>query len=215
MMSIILQHKVVIGVILFLFIISIGIQIVIGRFFTGLIRETENMASTDRTLLCQCKRKFASCYELNTGVLNVSVFVDKFLNKIKIGNVTVTWLKHLSGQLMLLSVFTCGLGACLGIVRGETVGDILPYYMISLFGLYIYFSISSFVDLTGKRRILKTNVIDYLENNMISKLTVLEEDIKIVDGEKHQEEKIQEKRKPRFGKSEEKELEELLKEFLT
>ena len=243
MLLILMEHKIIIGLILILFIISIGIQIAIGIFFTGLIRETENMASTDRALLCQCKRKFASYYELNAGVLNVSVFADKYLNKIRIGRMSATGLKHLSGQLMLLSVFVCGLGACLGIIRGETVGNILPYYIISLFGLYIYFSVSAFVDMTGKRRILKTNMVDYLENNMVSKMTVLEEDLKIVAGklapeqekvftspkeslkeakrsiveyeEPDREEKKPEKHKSRFGKSEEKELEELLKEFLT
>lgn len=240
MLLILMEHKIIMGVILIFFIVSIAIQIEIGIFFTGLIRETENMASTDRALLCQCKRKFASYYELNAGVLNVSVFADKYLNKIRIGRMSATGLKHLSGQLMLLSVFACGLGACLGIIRGETVGDILPYYIISLFGLYVYFSVSAFVDMTGKRRVLKTNLVDYLENNMVSKMTVLEEDLRIIEGDSEiktqktaakrgksftdgkkstpqyseacEEEK---KTKTRFGKSEEKELEDLLKEFLT
>lgn len=214
MLSIFTEHKILTGLILILFIISILLQIIIGHFFNTLIKETENMASTDRELLRQCKKKFTNCYKMNSGVLNVPIFVDKFINKMKVGKMTVTGLKHLSGQLMLLSVFVAGVGACRGIIIGETLGEILPFYIISLFGLYIYFSISGVIDIAGKRRILKVNMVDYLENNMVNKLSILEEDLKIVEQTPVAENKEMRKR-ALFGKSEEKELEELLREFLT
>ena len=214
MLSIFTEHKITTSLILILFMISILLQIIIGRFFSNLIKETENMASTDKELLHQCKRKFTNCYKMNAGVLNVPVFVDKFLNKLTIGKLSITSLKHLSGQLMLLSVFVAGIGACRGIVVGETLGEILPFYIISLFGLYVYFSVSGAIDISGKRRILKINMVDYLENNMVNKLSVLEEDLKIVE-QAPIIEKQEVKKKPIFGKSEERELEELLKEFLT
>ena len=181
MLSIFTEHKILTGLILNLFIISILLQIIVGHFFNTLIRETENMASTDRELLRQCKKKFTNCYKMNSGVLNVPIFVDKFINKMKIGKMSITGLKHLSGQLMLLSVFVAGVGACRGIIMGETLGEILPFYIISLFGLYIYFSISGVIDIAGKRRVLKINMVDYLENNMVNKLSILEEDLKIVE----------------------------------
>lgn len=214
MLSIFTEHKILTGLILILFIISILFQIIIGHFFNTLIKETENMASTDRELLRQCKKKFTNCYKMNSGVLNVPIFVDKFINKMKIGKMSVTGLKHLSGQLMLLSVFVAGVGACRGIIMGETLGEILPFYIISLFGLYIYFSISGVIDIAGKRRVLKVNMVDYLENNMVNKLNILEEDLKIVEQTPVAENKEMRKR-ALFGKSEEKELEELLREFLT
>ena len=62
--------------------------------------------------------------------------------------------------------------------------------------------------------ILKINMVDYLENNMVNKLSILEEDLKIVEQTPVAENKETRKR-ALFGKSEEKELEELLREFLT
>ena len=97
---------------------------------------------------------------------------------------------------------------------GETLGEILPFYIISLFGLYIYFSISGVIDIAGKRRVLMVNMVDYLENNMVNKLSILEEDLKIVEQTPAVENK-ETRKKALFGKSEEKELEELLREFLT
>lgn len=210
MFSIFSKHMILSGIIITLFVISILIQITIGKYLIRLIQETENMSVTDMPLLKQCKRKFTNCYKLNGGILNVPVFVDKFINKITIMHIPLPKFRHLSGQAMLLSVFASGVGACRGILNSEPVLDILPYYIISLFGLYVYFSVSAAVDITGKRSVLKVNMVDYLENNLMNRLETLEEDLKIIEPEKNT---AREERRI-FPKSRERELEELLQEFL-
>ena len=57
-MTIILQHKIIMSAVLLFFIVAIMIQVLLSRFYTLLILETENMATTKVPLLCQCKRKF-------------------------------------------------------------------------------------------------------------------------------------------------------------
>ena len=42
--------------------------------------------------------------------------------------------------------------------------------------MYLYFSLSDMVDIKGKRRILKTNLIDYLENHLSGRIPVTEQD---------------------------------------
>ena len=86
--------------------------------------------------------------------------------------------------------------------------EILPFYIISFSGLYLYFSISSIVDIKGRTRVLKVNIIDYLENHMVSRLSMPELDLSL------QEDKPSEKEKNVFSKKDERELEELLREFL-
>ena len=205
------------GVSITLLVCSILLMIMIGVLYQNLIAETENMSSTGNKLLKQCKLKFANCYRMNSGVANISVFVDKFLNRLAVGRFSFRTLYHMSGQLMLLAVFFAGVGACIAIVAGAVLGEILPYYIVSLFGLYLYFSISSAVDVKGKISILKTNLVDYLENHMVCRL-------------EHPEEKdsLEEKLKPDSANSkkpimtaknilsqmEEEELEDLLKELL-
>ena len=97
--------------------------------------------------------------------------------------------------------------------------QILPFYIFSLFGLYLYFSITSFIDIQAKRRILKTNLIDYLENHMVNRLNLSVEEIRRLDRTEEESDKQIEKKerggKNRgFGKAEQEELEALLKEFL-
>lgn len=216
-MTIILQHKIIMSVVLILFLFAIVIQLFISRYYSLLIMETESMATTQVPLLCQCKRKFTNSYRMNNGILNVSVFTERYLNKIKMGKFRISTWKHLSGQMILFSVFMAGVGACLGIVQGSTLGDILPFYIVSMFGLYFYFAISGAVDINEKKEILKANLVDYLENHMGYKLDDLEDSIRklekehapfAVDMEKEARSNIREKR------AETAELEELLREFL-
>lgn len=167
------EEEKLITILMFTFLsLSILSRIMIGIRYQNMIRQTENMSTTSHKALKQCKLKFANCYQLNGGVSNIPIFVDKFLNKLKLGPLLVQTVYHLSGQLMLLSVFCSGLGVCLCLVAGHTVGDILPFYIVSFLGLYLYYSVSAMADIKGKRRILKTNLVDYLENHMASRLRV-------------------------------------------
>ena len=48
--------------------------------------------------------------------------------------------------------------------------DLLPFYILSLFGIYLYLSVCSIVDIAGRKQMLKTNLTDYLENHVAERL---------------------------------------------
>ncbi len=219
MKQLFMQHKLVASVMVLLLVLSIICQIIIGFLYQNMIKETDNMSSTENKLLKQFKLKFANCFQMNAGVSNIPVFVDKFLNRIRFFGITLSGFHHLSGQFMLLSVFVGGIGAYQGIIKGETLKQILPFYIFSFFGLYLYFSITAFIDIRAKRRILKTNLVDYLENHMVNRLSLSEEEINRLDRtaelfERKPEKEEKSGKNKGFGKAEQEELEELLKEFL-
>lgn len=214
-----IQHSLLTSIMVLLVVLSIICQIIIGFLYQNMIKETDNMSSTENKLLKQCKLKFANCFQLNAGVANIPVFVDKFLNRIHFFGITFSGFHHLSGQLMLLAVFVGGIGVCQGIINGESIKQILPFYIFSFFGLYLYFSITAFIDIETKRKILKTNLIDYLENHMVNRLSLnIEEEVladeteKLTDKHANRQEKTTKTKG--FGRAEQEELEELLKEFL-
>lgn len=185
-----------------------------------LIWETENMSSTGNKSLQQLKLKFSSCCKLHEGMSNISIFVDKYINQLKIYGLSLSTLKHLSGQLVLLSVLIAGIAACKGIVTGESIIYIVPYYIISFLGLYCYFAISSLVDISSKAKILRTNLIDYLENHLANRLEQTALDLKLVQGENDEakgpekEAAAENKAENVLSHAEAQELESLLKEFL-
>lgn len=216
-MNSILQYRIIICVVITLFLTAVVILLRISRFYHVLILETENMAATKEDILYQCKKKFSNCYRLQNGILNVPVFVDKYLRKIKMGRFSVSSWKRISGELILSSVFVSGCGACLGIIQGNTLGEILPFYIVSMMELYFYFIISGFVDIEEKRRTLKVNLVDYLENHMGNKLVDLEYSIKkLEESEDHFPENANEEFKEAIinNRNDRAELEELLREFL-
>lgn len=183
MITVFLENKLLSGTFLILLLLSIICQIMIGVIYRNMIKETDNMSATGNKLLKQCKLKFANCYQLGGGVANIPVFVDKFLTKVSFMGISLISLQHLSGQFMLLAVVAAGIGSCREIIDGETVGKVLPYYIVSFLGLYVYFAISGLVDIQGKKERLKTNLVDYLENHMVNKLRQSSIDWKELTGE--------------------------------
>ena len=164
-------------------VLSILTRLGLGMLYQRLIKETDNMAATENKMLKQCKLKFANCFQLNHGVANIPVFVDKFLNRLTIGHLSFDGIYHLSGQLMLLSVVCSGVGVSKSIIQGRMLGEILPFYIVSFLGLYVYFSVSTIVDVKGKRRVLKVNLVDYLENHLSARIDVTDQDIQMLYGE--------------------------------
>lgn len=224
----IFQEEKIISAFMGLFLaLSILTRLTLGLLYQRLIRETDNMAITDNKLLKQCKLKFANCFRLNNGVPNIPVFVDKFINRLMIGRLTFDAIYHLSGQLMLLSVVCSGIGVCKGIVQGKLLGELLPFYIVSFLGLYLYFSVTAVVDIKGKKRVLKVNLVDYLENHLSTRMDVTDQDIQMLYGRditkkeaarpKPLPERAKEEpqRQSGFTGEQEKELEQLLTEFLT
>lgn len=188
MFDIFRKEKVVSILMLSFFVSSILVRLLLWAVFQRMIKETDNMAVTSNKLLKQCKMKFANCYQLNNGVANISVFVDKFLNRLYCGPFSFEMLYHLSGQLMLLSVMSAGIGICKSIMDGKMLGEIIPFYIVSFLELYVYFSISTLVNLKGKKRILKINLVDYLENHFAMRMNVTEQDMERLYGDAQQRE---------------------------
>lgn len=206
------QNDIFLKLAIFLITLSIICQIVAGVLYQSMIQETDNMSATNNKLLKQCKLKFINCFQLNSGVANISIFVDKFMNRMKVGMVTLPGLSNFSGQMILLAVLLCGIGLYRRITEGRHMVELFPYYIVSFFGLYAFFSVSSLVDIKGKREILKTNIVDYLENHMVNRLKVLPRERiakEIMEAEASEQEV------PKFGRKEKQELERLLQEFLS
>ena len=183
MLDVFLEEKLISTLMFVSLGLSILLRMILGMLYQGMIREADNMATTENVFLRQCKTKFTHCYQLSNGVANIPVFVDKFLNRLSIGRLSFETIYHMSGQSILLSVVCAGVGICKSIAIGRTVGELLPFYIVSFFGLYLYFSVSTVVDVQGKKRILKVNLVDYLENHLSPRIDVTKRDIELLYGE--------------------------------
>jgi len=170
MFQILLENIPLTIIIISLIFVSIALQILIGIIYQKLINEAENLSTTENKYLKICILKFQKCYQLNGNVPNISVFVDKFINRLVLFGMSLNSLRRLASQLVMLAVFVAGVGTSLSIIAGETILSLLPYYILAIVGLYIYFSIAALVDIPGCRETLKINLMDQLENYLLSRL---------------------------------------------
>ncbi len=170
MFAVLYEEKGITILMIIALVFSVFTRILLGILYQNMIRQSENMTTTNHRLLKQCKVKFSNCYQLNEGVPNVPIFVDKFINRLRIGPFSYRTLYHLSGQFMLLSVFFAGIGVCKCIIIGYSLGGIFPFYIICFLELYFYFAISAITDIKGRKRVLKTSLVDYLENHLVKRL---------------------------------------------
>lgn len=170
MFTILFEHKLLTGFISFFLLSAILCQIISGIIYQKMISETDNMSATENKWLLQCKQKYANYYKLNGRMVNTGVFVDKFLQRISVARIPLVKVSHISGQLMMLFILVAGISVCLLLAAGNTLFQIIPYYLISILGLYLYFSISGIADLQEKRKVLKVNLMDYLENHFTPRL---------------------------------------------
>ena len=197
------------GMLLF-FLISMGILLFLAVKYMLFIKDAENISITKRRELKAIKTKFQNSY--GGEAINVEVFVDKAINRLKFSGLRVHTWRFLSGQSLLVSIFFAGLGAVKGILSQRTFREISPFYVIAFLELYMFFSVVSLCDFEGKDKLLRLTIVEYIENHMINRIQVakaFEAEEKVIRGLEEEQRK-----KTIFSKEMEEELDSLLQEFL-
>ena len=202
-----------IGMLIF-FLISMGILLFLVIKYNCFIKDAENMSITKRRELKAIKTKFLNSYgkkETKEEQVNVEVFVDKAVTRLKFNGLKIHTWRFFSGQSLLASIFFAGWGAFRGIMAEMTIREISPFYLISFLELYIFFSVVSICDFEGKEKLLRLTIIEYIENHMINRIQVAkafqaeEKVLQILEEEQ--------RKKAVFSKEMEEELDSLLQEY--
>lgn len=187
--------------IIFFFCCSISIQMILGYYVQKIEKESETLEEGNVVVLLPCIREYM---KEEKKIRNISLFIERNLKEIRIKRWNLIHLKHISGQSLLFGIFLAGVGACIQIISGKTLGQILPYYILSFLGMYFYFSLSGWVDYEERKKGIKTNLLDFLENKKykgIYQKIIMPEIEQMKTGEI-------------FGEEEEQQLRELLREIL-
>lgn len=203
------------------FAASMSVLVFLAVKYNRFIKEAENMSITKRKELKAIKTKFLNSYGKKETEdddyfvqeqINVEVFVDKAVSKLKIcGQKPHIW-RFLSVQLLLISIVFAGVGSFRGILAQMSLREISPFYLLAFLELYVYFSVISICDFEGKEKLLRLTIIEYIENHMVNRIQIAkafqaeEKVIKILEEEQS--------KRDNFSKEKEQELEDLLQEFL-
>ena len=182
-------------------LVSSFCQIFIIYYMLKMVNASEKLEEEKQAVLGEWIEEYISEKQ---KIGNVTIFINKKLQHLSWKKYKITGIKHLSGQMLLLAVFLAGVGACKGIIEGKTLGQILPFYILSLFGMYLHFSLAGVMDLEGKKKVIQMNLTDFLENGKLY----------LYMPPREQQEKEVEEEKSFFGEQEDKELREIIREIL-
>lgn len=145
-------------------------KVVAAGVYGSLAKAADAMGSSQNKLMKLLCLKFETFYKLKIGVNNVDSFVDKYVHKQKFCGISLFTWENLSGQMMLL----CLAGAILGSVWGYALHcgqeTILYTFLAGAAAAFFLAFVDSFLDIRGKKEMLRINMQDYLENYLKAKL---------------------------------------------
>ena len=146
------------------------IKFVLSMKYRLLIRASKRMGTSKNRLMRLLRLKFETCYKLNIGVNNVDTFVDKYVYRYRFcGFLLYTW-ETISGEIVILSVLAGSIFSILGLLERLEIDDILSTLIAGVLGALVLISYDFFINLNMKRKVLKINIRDYLENFLKARL---------------------------------------------
>lgn len=150
--------------------IAILIKIIVWRNYHRLLNSSKDMDRPKRYWIGSLKKKIENYYTLQTRVNNISCIVDKYLEANKILGINSFFLEQIPG---FCGIICIGLG-CLGALRGIAMNADINFWGRNLivgvvFGLAI-FMIDHLTKMDQIKQKIKTNLLNYLENILPSKI---------------------------------------------
>jgi len=164
------DSRVLIYAMLGLCALGILVKIIISCVYNSIIKASDHMGTTNNKMLKTIRMKFETNYSINVGVNNVDIFVDKYVYTHKFCGIHLYTWENFSGQLLLLCMLTGAVGALLGLLYecGKTPILLTLFFGVLTSSMLILFE--HFINLSTKKNILRINIKDYLENYLAGKL---------------------------------------------
>lgn len=150
--------------------VGIFIKFVLSMKYRLLIRASKRMGTSKNRLMRVLRLKFETCYKLNIGVNNVDTFVDKYVYRYRFGGILLYTWETISGEIIILSVLSGSIFSILGLLAECEINNILSTLIAGVLGALVLISYDHFINLNMKRKVLKVNIRDYLENFLKSRL---------------------------------------------
>lgn len=144
--------------------VGIFLKVMVSLLYSMLIRASDKMGASKNKLMKLIRLKFETCYKLRIGVHNVETFVDKYIYKYRfLGILLSTW-ENFSGQILILCMFCGTVGVIAALIynagRFAVWSTLFSAVMASIFLV----TMDSILNLEGKKKHLRINIVDYLDN---------------------------------------------------
>jgi hypothetical protein len=140
------------------------VRLIVNLVYRHLVKASENPAETKNKLLKYMKMRFEACYKAKIGVNNVDTFVDKSVLKYRFCGVLLSTWDNFCGQVLFLNLLIVPISAVFGVVYDCGQKQVLMTGAVGILSSAILILVDKSINLPAKKRILRLNLLDYLEN---------------------------------------------------
>lgn len=139
-------------------------RFLVNILFKRLVKESDNLGATKNKLLKRMKLKFETCYKVKIGVNNVDTFVDKNVLQYRFCGILLSTWENISGQVLFLSLLSVPVIVVFGNVYHCGQDKIMLAGSVGILASSILILVDKSINLISKKRTIKLNLMDYLEN---------------------------------------------------
>lgn len=150
----------ILGLCLFEIIVK-GILCIMYR---RLIRGAKDMGHSGHPLMKMLCRKFETCYQLQIGVPNVNVFVEKYIRHYRVLGLHLHGWESFCNACMLLSMLASLGGGITAMILNSGQYMVLGCLIAGVAGNGLILLFDCLYGIPAKRELLHIDMVDYLEN---------------------------------------------------
>ncbi len=153
-----------------LFGLGMLIRLLLDLVYKYLIKESDHPGTTKNKLIRHMKLKFEACFKYKIGVNNVDTFVDKNVLQYRFCGVLLSTWDNLSGQVLYVNLLLVPLFGLFGVIYDCGQRRVLLNGAVGILTCALLIIVDKSINLAMKKRMLRLNMMDYLENFYKSRL---------------------------------------------
>lgn len=144
---------------------------IISRFFLNmayrsLLKDIGNLPTPRSKILKQIKLKYESCDKLDMQISNTEAFVRKNLYEHRACGISLRAIEKILGQAMFFGVLV-GVSTVIFAVFAELENRVVIVHIATtLLGAALLFNYDKLSDISYKRQVVETGLVDFLENHL-------------------------------------------------
>lgn len=150
-----------VGVLCFLELLT---RAMLSHTYRRLIKAAKDMGHSEHRLMRSLRIKFETCYQLQIGVPNVQVFVDKYLSHYRVLGLHLKTWDVFCGQCMLVTMAGSLAAGIWGMFGGFDEKMIFLSFFAGVAGNGFMLLVDSLFGIHNKRELLRIDMMDYMEN---------------------------------------------------
>lgn len=149
-----------------IFLLGIMSRFFLSLIYRGLQRDIGNMPVPRKKILKQIKLKYESCDKLDMQICNTEAFVRKNLCEYRVCGITLRAIEKILGQAMFFGVMTGVTAAVFAAAVELESRVIIVHIAATILGAALLFNYDKLSDISYKRQVVETGLVDFLENHL-------------------------------------------------